>query len=73
MNPLKEKYLNEVVPAMQKTLNLENGILPARRTPTYLCQCLPLSTRPFAKRNSKAFLQNKSHREFGIREAYSSN
>ena len=24
MNPLKEKYLNEVVPAMQKTLNLEN-------------------------------------------------
>ncbi len=24
MNPLKEKYLNEVVPAMQKQLNLEN-------------------------------------------------
>ena len=24
MNPLKEKYLNEVVPAMQKSLNLEN-------------------------------------------------
>ena len=24
MNPLKEKYLNEVVPAMQKRLNLEN-------------------------------------------------
>ena len=24
MNPMKEKYLNEVVPAMQKQLNLEN-------------------------------------------------
>ncbi len=30
MNPLKEKYLNEVVPAMQKQLNLENPMQSRR-------------------------------------------